>query len=131
MDIQDILSLHIAPQMHLYVHAQMQVQLQPCGRINICWLPRESKDLTGIESLLPICEQILISCYGNGVSQLISVLKGVCFLDATACCSKNNFSTWCFITLPLFFPQEEQAGMCDSTTRALNCQRKVAIISQE
>lgn len=98
--------------MHLYVHAQMQVQLQPCWRINIRWLPGEwnSKYLTGSEFLLPICEQILISCNGNGVSQIISVLKSVCFLDATACYSKNNLSTWCFITLPLIFPQKEQAG---------------------
>lgn len=112
-----------ASQMHLYMQAQIQVQLQPWWRINIFWLPREwkSNDLIGIISLSPICEQILISCYGNSVSQLISVLKGVCFLDATACCSKNNFSTWCFITLPLIFPRKEQAGsasMCDSITLA-------------
>lgn len=120
-----LLSEHAEPahtggsQMHPHVHAQMQVQLPPCCQTNVCWLPREekSKQLTVIESLSPTCEQILISHCGDGVSLLISVLKGVCFLDAIACCSKNNFPTWCSITLPLVSPQKGKArtiSMCES-----------------
>lgn len=87
---------------HAHGHARARVRLSPRRQTDACRLPGEqkSKQVAVIESLLPTCEQILICHHGDVVSLLISVLKGVCFLDAVAHCSKNNASTWCSVALP-------------------------------
>lgn len=88
--------------MHAHGHAQARVRHPPLRQTDVCRLPGEqkSKQVAVIESLSPTCERIPICHHGDGVSLLISVLKGVCFLDAVARCSKNNASTWCSVALP-------------------------------
>lgn len=69
--------------------------LLPCchWQTPVCWCPREweSQQHSVIESLLPLCTQLLLSHCGNNLSQSISLLKGVCFLAAFAFLFKYSF----------------------------------------
>lgn len=86
-----------------YIHTRTTYMLlPPCchWQTPVCWCPREweSQQHSVIESLLPLCTQLLLSHCGNNLSQSISLLKGVCFPAAFAFLFKYSF-----FFAPLYF----------------------------